>query len=231
MECLLNIIGTGWIGNGIGKEILEGYSMKKDKVGDIAVYSQVIDLEFCNALIREFHVGAGRGEVIEGVVSGEGVVSYRSDKLLVSKDIHFYDHERWDEANVDLHEKYLLPVVKDYLKDYKFVLEEETRIDPRSCIMSLYEKGRGQFCPHQDSVGGLTPQRSITVIAYLNTVDLGGCTEFFNQDCLVRPEIGSVLVFPSNFVYAHKGNVPISGDKYITVSFVSVDVGTEDSRE
>ncbi len=220
-----------WIGSGIVNEILEGYRMKKIKVGDIAVYSEAIDSDFCSYMISEFIKGEGFGEVIEGVVSGEGVVEYRSDKLLVSRDIHFYDFERWDGANVKLHEKYLLPVLRDYLKDYKFILEEETRIDPRSCIMSLYEKGKGQFCPHQDSVGGLSPQRSLTVIAYLNTVELGGTTEFFNQDCLVRPEVGSVLVFPSNFVYSHKGNVPISGDKFIAVSFVSVDIGTEDSRD
>ena len=48
---------------------------------------------------------------------------------------------------------------------------------------------------------------------------------FVNQDFRVTPARGSIAIFPSNFVYSHIGEVPKSGDKYITVSFASVDVG------
>ena len=205
--------------------------MKKLKKNDIALYLNAIPDEFCEKLIREFHKGFALKEVISGVVSAEGVGEYRSDDLLVAKDIHLYDHARWDGMNHDLHKKYLIPVLKNYLSDYKYILKTESEIDPRSCIISLYEKNKGHFCPHQDALGGLEKQRSLTVICYLNTVYNGGCTHFFNQDYRVSPIRGSVVVFPSNFVYSHIGEKPVSGDKYITVSFVSVDVGDDSKLE
>lgn len=199
--------------------------MNKVQKDNISIYLNAIPASFCDKLIREFHAGFALKEVIDGHVSGEGVDEYRSDDLLVAKDIHLYDHERWDKYNVELHKKFILPVLSDYLKDYKYVLTEESEVDPRSCIMSLYEKDRGHFCPHQDSVSGLTPQRSLTVICYLNTVVSGGTTYFFNQDYRVSPHVGSIAIFPSNFIYGHIGEKPLSGDKYITVSFCSVDIG------
>ena len=203
--------------------------MNKVSKRDIGLYVGVIPAKFCDRIIREFHKGFALKEVISGVVSGEGVDEYRSDDLLVAKDIHLYDHERWDDLNCELHERYIIPVLRDYLRSYRFILQEETKVDPKSCIVSLYEKDRGHFCPHQDAVGGLSPQRSLTIICYLNTVISGGETEFINQGYSVAPAVGNILVFPSNFVYTHVGRKPRSGDKYISVSFASVDVG-DDSK-
>lgn len=199
--------------------------MKKIVKNDIAIYPSALPARFCDKLIRQFHAGFTLGEVIDGHVSAEGVEAYRSDDFLVAKDLHLADHVRWDKLNVELHQEYVLPVLKDYLSSYEYVLADETGVDPRSCIMSLYERDRGHFCPHQDHLPGV--DRSVTIICYLNTVACGGETYFFNQDYKVSPAVGTVLMFPSNFVYGHVGNMPESGDKYITVSFASVDVGDE----
>ena len=74
----------------------------KKLISDIAVYSDAIDHKFCEEIIRQFHVGFTLKEVIDGVVSSEGVVSYKSDKFLIAKDIHLVNHERWDKYNVCL---------------------------------------------------------------------------------------------------------------------------------
>ena len=195
---------------------------------DICIFPNLIPYSFCQDLIRQFHVGFTLGEVIEGVVSSDDVEALKAEKFLVSKDIHLYDHERWDKYSIDLHKKYLIPAVEEYLSNYSHVLLEESAISPKSCIMSLYERGKGKFAPHQDSVAGLSPQRSLTVITYLNSVLDGGATHFFNQDYNIQPCQGMVAIFPSNFVYSHEGTMPISNDKYITVSFASVDVGVGD---
>lgn len=201
--------------------------MDKVKQDDIALYIGAIPADFCDKVIREFHKGFALKEVIEGVVSAEGAEAYRSDDFLVAKDIHLSDHERWDRINCMLHTDYILPALSDYLKDYKYVVYGESQVYPRTCILSLYPKDKGHFCPHQDSIGGLNPQRSLTVLCYFNTVINGGCTNFFNQNFRVSPGVGNIVIFPSNFVYGHIGEPPLSGDKYISVSFASVDVGDE----
>lgn len=195
------------------------------KINDIYVYSDVIPKHICEKFIREFHKGFTFNEVIDGVVSAEGIVSYRSDDFLVAKDINLADHDRWFDLNCLLHTDYILPVLRDYLSNYRYVLADESMVHPETCIFSLYPKGEGKFAPHQDAIANIGYMRSLTVICYFNTVMEGGETYFFNQDYLLQPRVGSIVVFPSNFVYAHEGRPPISNDKYITVSFATVDVG------
>ena len=50
---------------------------------------------------------------------------------------------------------------------------------------------------------------------YLNDVSEGGETEFYHQKVKIKPEKGTLVIFPAYFTHLHKGNVPISNDKYI----------------
>lgn len=202
--------------------------MNKVNKNDIALYIGHIPPEFCDLIIREFHKGFTFGETLQGNVSHESG-DYTSDKFLVAKDIHLYDHERWDKINCDLHKKFILPCLSDYLSSYSGVLQDTTEVNPKSCIVSLYERNKGHFCLHKDSIGGIS-ERSLTIVCYLNNVIAGGETYFVNQDYGIGPGVGNIAIFPSNFVYSHIGKKPISGDKYISVSFASVDIGDEHKR-
>ena len=55
---------------------------------------------------------------------------------------------------------------------------------------------------------------------YLNDVEIGGETEFPEWNIAVRPE-RKVLLFPCNYLFKHKGNVPISNEKYIATNFIN----------
>lgn len=61
-------------------------------------------------------------------------------------------------------------------------------------------------------------QRIITFIWYLNNVEEGGETLFYNGK--VHPKKGSLLLFPATWTYNHKGNIPISNDKYIITGWI-----------
>lgn len=60
--------------------------------------------------------------------------------------------------------------------------------------------------------------RTLTYIWYLNDDFEEGETEF--GDFKVKPEKGSLLVFPSEFSYPHKGNPPVGGNKYILTGWI-----------
>jgi hypothetical protein len=55
---------------------------------------------------------------------------------------------------------------------------------------------------------------------YLNDVAEGGETEFYYQKRKVEPKEGRMLIFPAGFTHTHRGNKPISGEKYIITSWV-----------
>ena len=54
-----------------------------------------------------------------------------------------------------------------------------------------------------------------TYILYLNDVEDGGETEFLYYGMRVKPKRGTLVIFPSNYPWTHRGNPPLSGEKYI----------------
>lgn len=55
---------------------------------------------------------------------------------------------------------------------------------------------------------------------YLNDVEEGGETEFLYQHERVSPFRGRVAIWPAYFTHPHRGNPPLSGDKYIYTGWV-----------
>ena len=54
-----------------------------------------------------------------------------------------------------------------------------------------------------------------TYILYLNDVEEGGETEFLYQSMRIKPKRGTLVIFPPNYPWTHRGNPPLSGEKYI----------------
>jgi hypothetical protein len=64
-------------------------------------------------------------------------------------------------------------------------------------------------------------KRQLSSITYLNDDYEGGETEF---DCgvTIKPTAGKTLIFPSTWVFPHRGNKVISGTKYIYINHIWV---------
>ncbi|MFT4939364.1 MAG: hypothetical protein ACI88A_002404 [Paraglaciecola sp.] len=62
--------------------------------------------------------------------------------------------------------------------------------------------------------------RIMLFMFYLNDVEEGGETEFYYQDIQVKPKMGRMVIAPAYFTHTHRGNVPVSNDKYILTSWV-----------
>ncbi|WP_088329544.1 2OG-Fe(II) oxygenase [Lacimicrobium sp. SS2-24] len=62
--------------------------------------------------------------------------------------------------------------------------------------------------------------RILLFMYYLNDVEQGGETDFYYQDLSVRPKRGRMVIAPAYFTHTHRGQVPVSNDKYILTSWV-----------
>jgi len=62
--------------------------------------------------------------------------------------------------------------------------------------------------------------RIATYNVYLNTVEEGGETEFLFQNKRIKAEKGDLCIFPASFSHTHRGNPPLSGDKYILTGWI-----------
>lgn len=82
-----------------------------------------------------------------------------------------------------------------------------------------YNQNEGFYKFHNDFHLIEDKFRTLTYLYYLNDVIDGGETEFYNG-LKIKPEQGKLLLFPSLWTYTHKGNIPISNDKYILTGWI-----------
>jgi hypothetical protein len=54
---------------------------------------------------------------------------------------------------------------------------------------------------------------------YLNTVETGGKTEFKFQDLQVKPEAGTLVIWPATYTHLHRAAPDLVGDKYIATGW------------
>ena len=80
--------------------------------------------------------------------------------------------------------------------------------------------GEGYHHWHCENAAMKARNRILAFMVYLNDVDEGGETEFLYQKCRFKPEKNTLLVWPSQFTHVHRGNPPLSNDKYIITGWV-----------
>ena len=75
--------------------------------------------------------------------------------------------------------------------------------------------GGGYHVWHCENNGAESANRCLVWIMYLNDVHEGGETEFLYQSQRIQPTAGTIVVWPAGFTHMHRGNPPLSEDKYI----------------
>jgi hypothetical protein len=81
--------------------------------------------------------------------------------------------------------------------------------------ISKYFSG-SEMGPHTDS---FSPKANISGVLYINDDYEGGELYFPNQDVRIKPEAGSIIMFPSVEPYVHHSVKVTSGEKYISPAF------------
>tara|TARA_R100000963_G_C4613727_1_gene83316 strand:+ start:183 stop:776 length:594 start_codon:yes stop_codon:yes gene_type:complete len=84
--------------------------------------------------------------------------------------------------------------------------------------------GEGYHVWHTEHETKMTRDRILAFTLYLNTIEEGGETEFLYLKKRVKPVQGTCLIWPSGFTHTHRGNSPISKDKYIITGWLEYGV-------
>ena len=82
------------------------------------------------------------------------------------------------------------------------------------------EPGEGFHGWHYENSKRLVADRRLVLQLYLNDIEEGGETEFLHFSKRVKPKTGRIVIWPAGFPYVHRGNSPLSGEKYILTSWM-----------
>lgn len=79
---------------------------------------------------------------------------------------------------------------------------------------------QGYHVWHCENSGPACTRRVLATMMYLNDDFEGGETEFLHQSRRVEPKTGRMLIWPAHFTHLHRGNPPLSGEKYIATGWI-----------
>ena len=98
-------------------------------------------------------------------------------------------------------------------------LKDSGRHSSYSFKMQKTKLSEGYHIWHYESSNREISNRLLTWMVYLNDVEEGGETEFLYQSMRVKPKQGTLLIWPAAFTHTHRGNPPLSNEKYIVTGW------------
>ena len=127
-------------------------------------------------------------------------------------------------CNVELHDAIAQEALQA-IAEYKYDIKETSYWPQKYAFEQFRIKhyrndGNDQFDTHVDASTHETSKRFFAFFWYLNDVEEGGETEFTNFTLKIKPKKGTLFMFPPLWMYPHRGNPPISNDKYLLSSYL-----------
>ena len=177
----------------------------------IGVYENAFTKEYCEKIIKYFDEMQQAGCTLNR--QREGASKTQKD------DDAFYGH---NEINIQYSGQVFTELNTTFWKIYKeqyapnfSVLIESGQHNNYSFKVQKTPVGGGYHIWHYESDSRDKCHRLITWMIYLNDVEEGGETEFLYQHMRLKPKQGTLVIWPASFTHTHRGNPPLSNEKYI----------------
>jgi hypothetical protein len=168
----------------------------------IGVYKNAVPSEWCNKVIDYFN-------------SNPNNFNSRNHSNIADTHGHLWDKLLIEELNKKIRD--VLHLYKNKYPDFITPLE----IVGYKIQKTLPTEGYHPFHIEFDTKF-ITIKRIGVWTVYLNDVEEGGETEFLYQLKRIKPQKGTICIFPAGYTHTHRGNTPFSGEKYIMTGWLDM---------
>lgn len=185
----------------------------KSKLEDyIHVFDNIFSEDFCESIIDEYK----NSDEWSRALVGHGVESSNirnCDQISISDQSIIEKNHNIRKNIDDTIYKHLVSGIEKYKEKHPLLIHE---IDTGYQLLRYRE---GEFySQHTDSFK--QQQRSVSVSIQLNENYDGGEFAFFDREMMIRTKAGSIIVFPSNFMYPHEVMPVIRGTRYSIITWL-----------
>jgi len=174
----------------------------------VEVFDDIITDEVCDLILNEYSQCSEwkHAEIEDGVVNFD---IRNCNVIPISEDSVISNNYNFRKEIDNLVYESISLAKNQYMQKYKFLnVSEDTGYN-------LLRYNENQFyAQHIDSDYGNAPNRVISCSIQLNDDYEGGEFAFFNREMLIRSKKGSIIMFPSNFMYPHEIMPVLKGTRY-----------------
>jgi hypothetical protein len=177
----------------------------------IGKYTNVLSTETCQSVC----------EVVDEILSREDPgsgVRFSNDKSRVDYNIFSSRY-----GSLIKYEDEIINAVRiawqDYNLEYDITTNHFSRVFDKGWKIQRSETGGGFHSWHYEQGPGVSKGRFAVWMIYLNTVEQGGKTQFLNQKLDVKPEEGTLLIWPAAYTHIHRAAPDLVGKKYIATGW------------
>jgi hypothetical protein len=189
-----------------------------DDYNGIEEYSQAFEKKYCDEVIRHFEVMNDT----QGLFTVNKLSQNQDTRVIFdwahTQGVYHYDFELCRYFYAKLHEVYS----EQYMEKYQ-MLKDSDQHSPKGMSVQRTAPHQGYHVWHQESANVGSSVRVMNYMLYLNDVEKGGETEFLYQGVKLSPEAGKLVIFPTNYMYPHRGNPIYEGFKYIITGWYTYD--------
>ena len=180
----------------------------------IKLYDNSIPYILCDEIIELFE---------KSNLKHEGITFNGLNKNIKDTiDLDIPNNEIWLNINNFLNDE-LSRRLQNYIKNVEQTAFDKDMFIYQPYLIQKYKKNSGKYIEHSDEYicKEINSYRCVTFIWYLNDVNKGGETVFWG-DYKITPKKGRLIFFPALWCFPHKGNIPLSSDKYIITGWINI---------
>lgn len=186
---------------------------KQDFIG---VYDNAFSKEYCLNIINYFNIMQEKGFTKNRKFWNIDKIKMNDDALFA----HDCNLINLDSAGfLPEFNKIFWEYYKKYAEDFS-ILNNVSNHGSYTFKVQKTEVGGGYHEWHCEADKRSNCNRILVWSLYLNDVEEGGETEFLYQHKRVKSKQGRLIIFPAAFTHTHRGNPPLSNDKYIITGWV-----------
>ncbi len=185
---------------------------------DIAVFDGVMTPAECQVLMDHYEKMAELNLSYSRVQIGDAPAHKKNDRavfVLEQQSLRFTP----DTSFITYFMDRFWNCYNQYVEHYS-VLSEASKHQVRMMKLQKTLPGQGYHVWHFESDSLERAGRVLSWGLYLNTVEEGGETEFLYQGVRIPATQGTLVIWPAGFTHTHRGNPPLSGEKYLLTGWV-----------
>jgi len=185
----------------------------------IAEYPEFMSKEFCADVISRFKDADKNGYTQTRATAEKASGVDKADTQLYAADS--IDIDLVHHQNMEFLQKFWAEAYPAYVEKYGIL----NNLDEHRIYHAKLQRTRpseGYHVWHCEDSTRQYATRVMAYILYLNDIEDGGETEFLYYGKRVKPQTGTLVLFPAGYTHAHRGNPPLKDTKYIMTGWVEL---------